>query len=63
MANAVNLPYGMKFNIQNNEEKFENIARAMKLKKKNGKAVLKHLFELNKKIGLPKKARKSRRER
>ena len=58
LANAVNLPYGMKFNIKNNEEKFENIAGAMKLKKKNGKAVVKHLFDLNKKIGLPKKLAK-----
>ena len=48
----------MKFNIKNNEEKFENIAGAMKLKKKNGKAVVKHLFDLNKKIGLPKKLAK-----
>src|SRR5687768_2656377 len=55
LANAVNLPYGMRFNIKDNEEKFENIANAMNLKKKNGKAVVKHLFDLNKKIGIPKK--------
>src|SRR6476660_8817313 len=48
LANAVNLPYGMKFNIKGNEEKFENIAAVMKLKKKNGKAVVKHLFDINK---------------
>jgi alcohol dehydrogenase class IV len=58
LANAVNLPYGMRFNIKGNEEKFERIAGVMKLKKKNGKAVVKHLFELNKKTGMPKKLRK-----
>jgi alcohol dehydrogenase class IV len=58
LANAVNLPYGMKFNIKDNEEKFENIAAAMNLKKKNGKAVVKHLFDINKKINLPKKLSK-----
>lgn len=34
LANAVNLPYGMEFNIEGNENKFENIARVMQLKKK-----------------------------
>ena len=55
LANAVNLPYGMRFNIKDNEEKFEKIAAAMDLKKKSGKAVVKHLFDLNKKIGMPRK--------
>ena len=55
LANAVNLPYGMRFNIKDNEARFENIAGAMNLKKKNGKAVVKHLFDLNKKIGIPKR--------
>jgi alcohol dehydrogenase class IV len=55
LANAVNLPYGMKFNIKDNEEKFNNIAGVMKLKKKSGKAVIKHLLDINKKINLPKK--------
>ena len=55
LANAVNLPYGMKFNIKDNEEKFDNIAGVMKLKKKSGKAVVKHLFDINRKINLPKK--------
>lgn len=59
LANAINLPYGMRFNIKGNEDKFEKIAGAMNLKKKNGKAVVKHLFELNKKTGLPKKLRKA----
>ncbi|HUQ65522.1 MAG TPA: iron-containing alcohol dehydrogenase [Flavitalea sp.] len=58
LANAVNLPYGMQFNIKGNEEKFEKIAAAMNLKKKTAKAVVQHLFDLNKKIGMPKRLRK-----
>jgi alcohol dehydrogenase class IV len=55
LANAINLPYGIQFNIEGQEDKFEKIARAMELRKKNGKAVVKHLFALNKKIGLPRR--------
>jgi alcohol dehydrogenase class IV len=58
LANAVMLPYGMKFNMEGQENKFEKIAAAMELKKKNGKAVVQHLFSLNKKIDLPKKLKK-----
>jgi alcohol dehydrogenase class IV len=58
LANAVNLPYGMRFNIKENEQKFEKIAACMSLKKKNGKAVVNHLFDINKKISLPKKLRR-----
>jgi alcohol dehydrogenase class IV len=58
LANAVNLPYGMRFNVKGNEEKFEKIAFAMGLKKNSGKAVVKHLFNLNKNIDLPKKLNK-----
>lgn len=58
LANAVNLPYGMYFNIEGQEKKFEQIARAMELKKKNGETVVNHLFKLNKKIGIPRKLNK-----
>lgn len=58
LANAVSLPYGMQFNIDGQEDKFAKIAMAMELKKKNGKAVVKHLFDLNKRIGLPRRLRK-----
>lgn len=58
LANAINLPYGMYFNIEGNESRFEIIARMMELKKKNGEAVVDHLFKLNKKIGMPRKLRK-----
>jgi alcohol dehydrogenase class IV len=43
----------MEFNVEGQEEKFRKIARAMGLKKKTGKAVVKHIRSLNKKIGMP----------
>ena len=53
LANAVNLPYGMRFNAPGLEEQFRRIARTMELKEETGDAVVNHLFELNKKIDLP----------
>jgi alcohol dehydrogenase class IV len=41
--------------MEGQEDKFVKIARAMELKKKNGEAVIDHLFSLNKKIGLPRR--------
>lgn len=55
LANAVNLPYGMRFNIGGNEERFKRIARAMQLKEETGEAVVNRLFELNSSLGLPNK--------
>ncbi len=55
LANAVNLPYGMRFNIQGSEDKFKKIARAMGLQDESGEAVVDYLFEMNKKIGMPTK--------
>lgn len=53
LANAVNLPYGMRFNVLGLEEQFRRIAKTMELKEETGDAVVNHLFELNKKIDLP----------
>ncbi len=53
LANAVNLPYGMRFNIPGSEDKFRKIARTMELKDESGEAVVSRLFELNKELGLP----------
>ncbi|HEY6899053.1 MAG TPA: iron-containing alcohol dehydrogenase, partial [Puia sp.] len=53
LANAVNLPYGMRFNIAGCEAKFRKIARAMELKDSHGEAVVEHLFALNKDLDLP----------
>jgi alcohol dehydrogenase class IV len=53
LANAVNLPYGMQFNIIGSEEKFRTIARTMELKKETGSAVVERLFALNRELNLP----------
>jgi alcohol dehydrogenase class IV len=53
LANAVNLPYGMQFNISGFEDKFRRIARTMELNEETGEAVVKHLFDLNQRIGMP----------
>ncbi len=55
LANAVNLPYGMKFNIQGFEDKFKRIARTMELSEESGEAVVQYLFDLNSKINIPHK--------
>lgn len=53
LANAVNIPYGMEFNIAGFEDKFRNIARRLNLKNETGEAVVKYLFDLNSKINIP----------
>ncbi|MES1159680.1 MAG: iron-containing alcohol dehydrogenase [Bacteroidota bacterium] len=53
LANAVNLPYGMRYNIAGFEEKFRMIARAMELKEETGEAVVNRLFALNEELNLP----------
>ncbi|WEK19507.1 MAG: iron-containing alcohol dehydrogenase [Candidatus Pedobacter colombiensis] len=53
LANAINLPYGMEFNIEGFEDKFRRIARTLELKQENGKAVVEYLFNLNTKINIP----------
>jgi len=53
LANAVNIPYGMEFNIAGFEHKFKNIARTLNLSNETGEAVVKYLFELNSKIKIP----------
>jgi alcohol dehydrogenase class IV len=57
LANAVNLPYGMEFNISGFEEKFRRIARTLELKKETGSAVVEYLFELNRQVNIPVKLR------
>lgn len=62
LANAVNLPYGMRFNIGGSEEKFRRIAQVMRLRVESGgevsdrsagEAVVERLFAFNKEVGLP----------
>ena len=57
LANAINIPYGMRFNIAGFEDRFRRIARAIGLKDETGEAVVTYLFDLNAKIGIPHKLR------
>jgi len=57
LANAVNIPYGMEFNIEGFENKFKQIARKLELKEETGEAVVNYLFDLNSKINIPHKLR------
>jgi alcohol dehydrogenase class IV len=53
LANAVNIPYGMQFNIAGFEDKFRRIARTLELEEETGEAVVKYLFDLNARINIP----------
>lgn len=55
LANAVNIPYGMEFNIEGSEDKFKRIAKALDLKDEDGTAVINYLHELNASINIPHK--------
>ena len=55
LANAVNIPYGMQFNIEGFENKFKRIARTLELEDESGEAVVNYLFDLNSKINIPHK--------
>jgi len=57
LANAVNIPYGMRFNIRGFEDKFRRIARAIELTQETGEGVVEYLFDLNTRIGIPHKLR------
>lgn len=57
LANAVNIPYGMQFNIEGFEDKFRRMARTLNLEQENGGAVVKYLFDLNEQINIPHKLR------
>lgn len=57
LANAVNIPYGMKFNIAGFEEQFSRMAQALGLKIHSGDAVVDYLIQLNEKIGIPRHLR------
>ncbi|MGL5945838.1 MAG: iron-containing alcohol dehydrogenase, partial [Sediminibacterium sp.] len=53
LANAINLPYGMEFNIAGAEDKFKRIAQVLALKELTGEAVVNYLFQLNSDIHIP----------
>jgi alcohol dehydrogenase class IV len=53
LANAVNLPYGMRFNLSGMNDAFANMATSMELEDPSGESLVDYLFDLNNKIGLP----------
>ena len=55
LANAVNLPYGMGFNYEGQEERFDRMAMAFGLGSKAGDKLIRHLFYLNEQLSLPTK--------
>src|SRR6185312_12775971 len=55
LANAVNIPYGMQFNIEGFEHKFKRIARTLELEHERGEGVVNYLHNLNDKINIPRK--------
>ena len=55
LANAVNLPYGMQFNYEGFEKRFDKMADAFGLGNSAGNRVVEHLFEMNAKLGMPTK--------
>lgn len=55
LANAVNIPYGMEYNIAGFEHKFRQMARTLSLEDESGRGVVNFLFELNASIGIPHK--------
>ncbi len=57
LANAVNIPYGMRFNVAGFEDKFRRIARTLDLKDESGEAVVQYLFDLNSEINIPHRLR------
>ncbi len=57
LANAVNIPYGMRYNIEGFEDKFARMANTLNLKDHSGEAVVQYLFDLNTKVGIPHRLR------
>lgn len=57
LANAVNIPYGMEYNVSGFEDRFRKMARALELREESGEGVVRYLFELNDKIGIPPRLR------
>lgn len=53
LANAVNLPYGMRFNYQGSEARFDRMGMALGLGPGKGGQVVDFLFDLNDRLELP----------
>ncbi len=57
LANAVNIPYGMQYNIAGFEDRFKRMAQTLDLPNQTGEAVVKYLFDLNTRVNIPHKLR------
>jgi alcohol dehydrogenase class IV len=57
LANAVNIPYGMRFNMPGSEDRFIRMAQALQLASGTGEDVINYLFSLNARIGIPHRLR------
>ena len=57
LANAVNIPYGMRFNIAGFEDRFARMAQTLGLSEHSGEAVVSYLFDLNTQVGIPHRLR------
>lgn len=57
LANAVNLPYGMAFNLAGSEARFERIAEAMGLADRRPEMVVERLRTLNTQLSIPSRLR------
>ncbi|MCC5939552.1 MAG: iron-containing alcohol dehydrogenase [Lunatimonas sp.] len=53
LANAVNLPFGMRYNFAGFEEQFDQMAYMMGLGPKAGSRFVDYLFDLNQELNLP----------
>lgn len=59
LANAINLPYGMRFNITGFEDRFARMAAVFGLSNQSGEAVVDALFALNRQLNIPTKLREA----
>ena len=53
LANAINLPYGLRYNIPGQESRFQRMAQVMGLLNLDGESVVQQIKELNHRISLP----------
>ena len=57
LANAVNLPYGMRFNAEVLPDAFARMAQVFELKEQRTTALIDHLFDWNSRIDIPHRLR------
>ncbi len=57
LANAIHLPFGMRFNLQGFEDRFESMAKAFGIASGKGEDLIDALFTLSSNVHLPQKLR------